>query len=451
VIARLVRAATVTTLLVGLALGPAAGTTAADAPRTPIEHAVFLMEEGHSFDNLFGSYPGADGTPTGTCVPIDPANPANGCAEPVWVGDRTVTKFVQSRPVFELQFDGGTMNGFVSAQSAAGADAPLVMGYYDGRDVPFSWNLADAYVLFDRFFTSGQGGSVMNHLYWVTGTPGPATDTVPLEGFGDLPTIFDRLQAAGIDWKFYVQNLDRSVNYRNPQGMIDRGSQVERVPLLAMSRYLDNPALSRRIVDLSEYYNDLDSGTLPAVSYVVPSGGGASTPTSIRVNEQLGQSLINALTRSSSWGSSMLLWTYDGWGGWYDHVAPPQVDADGYGFRVPALLVSPYARRGLVDDTQLDFTSIIRFITDNWGLQPLSLRDTTAETFASAFDFANPGRSATFISSVRTTGPAAAGPRRAIIYVVYAAALVVALVLVGVAATRSGRPRRRDQATRRSP
>ena len=221
------------------------------------------------------------------------------------------------------------MDGFVAAQAAAGSDAPLVMGYYDGRDVPFSWNIADSYVLFDQFFGSSHGGTVSNHMYWVAGTAGPAgssagatADTIPAAGFGDLPTIFDRLQAAGVDWKFYVQNYDRTITFRNQHAMVDHVTQVERVPLLAFARFVDDPTLNSHIVDLSQYYTDLDQGTLPAVSYIVPAAGGASTPTSIKAGEQLGQSLINALTRSTAWPDSMLLWTYDGWGGWYDHVAP---------------------------------------------------------------------------------------------------------------------------------
>ena len=108
------------------------------------------MGDGRSYDSLFGTYPGADGIPPGTCVPNDVAKPTNGCVAPLWVGDRTVPKFAQSDPVFAGQYDGGKMDGFVQAQAAAGSDAGLVMGHYDERDVPFSWNVADAYVLDGR-------------------------------------------------------------------------------------------------------------------------------------------------------------------------------------------------------------------------------------------------------------------------------------------------------------
>jgi phospholipase C len=335
------------------------------------------------------------------------------------------------------------MDGFVSAQAAVGSDAGLAMGHYDERDVPFSWNIAEAYVTFDHFFSSARGGSVWNHMFWVAGAAGSETDAIPAEGFGDLPTIFDRLEGAGVSWKFYVQNYDPTITYRNHQGMIDRGSQVARAPLLAFGRFLDDPRLFGRIADLSEYYVDLEQGTLPAVSYIVPAGGGAHTAASIRAAEQLGGSVINALTRSTAWPTSMLLWTYSGWGGWYDHMVPPQVDSHGYGFRVPAVLVSPYARKGFVDHTQLDYASIVRFITDNWELPALAARDATAETFVGAFDFANPGRPPAFASSTREASTTRREPQRAIIFVVYGIALIGALTLIGVAVQRSRRPRDR--------
>lgn len=427
----------------GLAADPGSLT-----PRTPIEHAVFFMQEGHSFDNLFGTYVGADGTPTGVCVPVDPDVSGGQCVEPQWVGDRTVPQFAQSSEIFDTQFNGGSLDGFIAAQGRAGSDAPFVMGFYDDRDVPFAWNVADSYVLFDRYFSSAKGGSVMNHLYWVTGTPGSGTDKIPGDGYGDLPTIFDEAQAAGLSWKFYVQNYDPAITFRNPRGLFDRVSQVERVPLLASARFVDDPQMFNHIVDLSQYYRDLEQGSLPAISYIVPAGGGAHTASSLRAEEQLGGSLVNALTRSSAWSTSMLLWTYDGSVGWYDHVAPPQVDAYGLGFRVPALLISPYARKGYVDGTQLDHTSMVRFITDNWGLQPLAARDAASETLLGAFDFSNPGRAPVLLSTTRQdTGPRKE-PQRAIIFLAYGTALVGAMALIGAAAFRTRRRPERGHAVK---
>ncbi len=133
----------------------------------------------------------------------------------------------------------------------------LPMGYYDDRDIPYYYNVADNYVLFDRFFSSARAGSRTNHVFWVTGAPGSDGSTTRSRpvGFGNLPTIFDRLQAAGVSWKFYVQNYDPTNTFRTPASG-DRASQIVWVPLLTYARYLDNPTLNSHIQDLSQYYVD---------------------------------------------------------------------------------------------------------------------------------------------------------------------------------------------------
>ena len=128
-------------------------------------------------------------------------------------------------------------------------------------------------------------------------------------------------------------------------------------------------------------------GRARGVAFIVPSGTSEHPPGSIQAGEAFVRTLINGLVQSSAWSSSAFLWSYDDWGGFYDHVPPPQVDASGYGFRVPALLVSPYAKRGFVDHTTLDFTAGIAFIRDNWGTAPLASRETRAASFIDAFDF----------------------------------------------------------------
>ena len=418
------------------AAAPVAPTGSGPAAATPIEHVVYLMQENHTFDNYFGTYPGADGLPAGVCMPRDPEIPDGECVEPFRVGGRAVQDLGHSEGIFTGQYNEGRMDGFVHAHDRLGAEGELAMGYYDDGDIPFYWNVADEYVLFDRFFSSSKGGSVWNHMYWVAGVPGSDKDVVPVDGF-DAPTIFDRLEAAGVTWKFYIQNYDPTITYRNRAGLGDRGAQVIWAPVLAYPRFLDNPALFGKIVDLSEYYRDLQQGTLPAVSYIVPSGASEHPPGSIRAGEQFVRSLINELVRSASWESSLFLWTYDDWGGWYDHVPPPAVDDYGYGFRVPALLVSPYAREGYVDSTPYDFTSMIRFVSDNWGLEPLAARDRYAASFVAALDFRQPPRAREFLPGDRDHIIPKPEPKRMYVYLAYSGALVLALGLTGVAAARS--------------
>jgi phospholipase C len=384
-------------LLIALAaaLLTAAPAAAAPATTTPIEHVVLLMQANHSFDNYFGTYPGADGIPKDTCLPVSTRRPSSGdCVRPFHLGDRAVPDLDHPLSVFERQRNGGRMDGFVSAFRQVGAGLhPSVMGYYDQRDIPFAWNVARNYVLFDRFFTSASAGTLANHMFWVAGAPGTTVgEGVPRGGFHQ-PTIFDRLEAKGISWKFYVESYDPGVNYRNA-GAGPHRNQPLTVPLLDFDRFIDDPKLHSHIVDMDEYFTDLRAGTLPAVSYIVTSGSSERPPGSIAAGQQTVRSLVGALQASRQWSRAAFLWTYDDWGGWYDHVPPPRVDRSGYGFRVPALLVSPYARKGHVDHTHLDFTSMLKFIEQNWGVEPLASRDKRAHSIASAFDFRAPPRAA---------------------------------------------------------
>jgi phospholipase C len=421
---------------------------AADEPRpnTPIEHFIVLMQENHSFDNYFGTYPGADGIPPGTCMPVDPADPSSGCVRPFHIGDKDVEMADpdHSSRTHQAQYNDGRMDGFVHALNQRNQDGRLAMGYYDGRDLPYYWNAADEYVLFDRFFTSAARGSFTNHVYWVSAAGGHGEDSTTAEGLGDLPTIFDSLQESGISWKFYVQNYNPEITYRTVDDYPgNRASQVVWVPLLNYPRYIDDPELFSHIVSLDEYFDDLQRGTLPAVAYMVPSGPSEHPPQSPSPGQTFVRTLINELMRSDAWESSAFLWTYDDWGGWYDHVPPPQVDEAGYGFRVPALLVSPYARRGYIDSTVLDFTSILRFVEDNWNLEPLTERDANANSIASAFDFAQEPRDPHFIGVERGENEKNE-PSRAVIYLAYAATLVLpGLIIAGAIAVPRARRRRR--------
>ena len=398
--------------------------------KTPIQHFIVLMQENHTFDNYFGTYPGANGIPAGTCMPVDPSDKTNtDCVEPFHIGDRPIDDLDHSLSTFQMQYNDGKMNGFVYALNQRNQNGAMAMGYYDDSDLPYYWNLADEYVLFDNYFSSDHGGSFANHMYWVSAQPGG--NRVSENGYADVATIFDRLEERGISWKFYVQNYDPQITYRSlSQVSGNRASQVIWVPLLNMDRFLDDPKLSSHIVDLNEYFVDLENGTLPEVAYIAPSGASEHPPGSIRSGQKFVKSLIQALMRSNSWDSSAFLLLYDDWGGWYDHVSPPQVDENGYGMRVPGLLISPYARRGYIDSTMLDFTSVLKFIEENWGIEPLAARDTQAKSFMSAFDFSMSAREPVFIPFERVVKEQRVEPRRVVIYAAYGGALVFAAFLM---------------------
>ena len=240
-----------------------------------------------------------------------------------------------------------------------------------------------------------------------------------------------------MSWKFYVQNYDPTITYRNLGTSGNRASQVIWVPLLNFARFLDNPELSKHIVDLDQYYLDLQNGDLPAVSYIIPSGASEHPPSSLETGQRFVKTLIQELMRSSAWKSSAFLLTYDDWGGWYDHVVPPQVDGYGYGPRVPALLVSPFAKTGYIDSTELDFTSILKFIETNWGVAPLSDRDANAKSFQNAFDFTQKPREPQFLPLTREVIPPAISSPTMVIYSTYGLGILLAIVTIGVASVNT--------------
>lgn len=401
-------------------------------PNTPIKHFMVIMQENHTFDNYFGTYPGANGIPEGTCMPVDPDDPENtDCVEPFRIGELPISDLDHSKATGIRQYNDGKMDGFVSALNARNQDGSLSMGYYDRRDLPYYWNLVDEHVLFDNFFSSAEGGSVWNHNFWVAGGPGSEESRIPEEGYGDdVLTIFDRLEEKNISWKFYVQNYDPRMTYHILKDQDVWSPQIIWVPILNFPRFVDNPELFKHIVHMDQYYEDLENGTLPAVAYMVPSGASEHPPGSIRAGQSFVRGLIQGLMKSDYWESSAFMVTYDDWGGWYDHVPPPRVDEYGYGFRVPAFMVSAYAKEGYIDSTLLDFTSVMKFIEENWNLEPVAERDAKANSFMDAFDFEQPPRPPVFVEGEFDDSPPKKEPRRDVIYIAYSLALIMAGTII---------------------
>ena len=451
---------------VGLSLAPLAMAGPAAAADKQIQHVVFLMQENHTFDNYFSSFPGVDQPADNVCIPnwvpmpspnptpirsVEPSPSKAASPSPVSKSKATPTPIPSPTappsastcyPRFHLSshrtvdlnhsavaalraFDGGQMDGFSAAQATYNLPTDLAMGYYDSTDLPLYYNLAHDYVLAQRFFSSAWGSSEINHMYSLAARSG---GTVPATGY-DFPTIFDRLQAAGVSWKFYVQNYDPTITFRNQNFNSSKVSQLIWAPLLNFARFVDDPKLSSHIVDLNQYYVDLQSGQLPAVAYLVPSGLSEHPPGDITVGQSFGVTTVTSLMRSSAWDSSLAVITWDDWGGWYDHVAPPAVDADGYGFRVPGIIVSPYARNGTIDNTTYDFTSVLKFIEDNWSLQPLTARDATANSIANALDLSRPAAAPVFPAQVFQAPLPLDTHNRSLLIAIYAA--IVAFAVIG--------------------
>jgi phospholipase C len=431
-------AAAMTALFTGWLAAPAA-TAAPAEPKTAIKHFVYMMQGDRSFDNYFGTYPGADGIPPGTCQRRVVTGPDESCVKPFSLHGTNTQALGAGTVELNNQYDEGRMDGFVAAYQNQGRDGKAAMGYYDQRDLPTYWGLANRYALFDHFFSSTRSGERVNRSYWVSGSPPPTgAPSAVAADYAKHLTIFDRLQAAGVDWKFYVQGYDPKQTYRTASRTTPT-TQPVRVPLLNYPRFLDDPALSSRIVDLSQYYRDLDSGQLPAVAYIASNGPSERSTRSIDSGQQLVTNLVGSLMVSSSWKSSAFLLSYDGSGGWFDHVKPPQVDSRGYGMRVPALLVSPYVRPGQINSAVLDYTSALAFIERNWKLAPLASRDAAATSLEGAFDFASGPRPA----DVRFTEPVVAAAPKVSVSVVYWCYGVVLCLVLGLVAFAVVRSRRR--------
>ncbi|HYY18478.1 MAG TPA: alkaline phosphatase family protein [Streptosporangiaceae bacterium] len=451
-------AAVVAVALLGLVLAaaPAAAIPSPGRPQaaghqaaTPVKHFIFLMQGGRTFDNYFGTYPGAAGLAPGTCQPRDTGKPADGCVKPYLLSGGHLPSLGANNTIIANQYNGGKMDGFVAAYQRQGRDGATAMGHYDGQTLAFYWKVARDYVLFDHFFSSNQYGIRNNRSYWVSAAPAPGgTGRIPAAGYGDQLTIFDRLQAAGVSWKFYVQGYNRTQTYQsaspaNPE------TQTSRVPLVDFYRFIHAPALASHIVGLDQYYKDLQAGTLPAVAYVASSSGyDERSARSVSLGQDLIRTMITQLMLSRYWASSAFMWSYDGSGGWYDGVRPPEMGSATVGFRVPALLVSAYARQGQVDHTVMDYTGALKFIEQNWRLDPLADRDARSNSIIGAFDFAASPRPPVLLHAGAVPDPLPvthplSHRQVTVVYLLYGGAAAVSVLLLAFAALSSARSERR--------
>ena len=406
-----------------------------------IKHVFVIMQENHTFDNYFGTYPGADGLTAGLSIPVDPSVKAGKTAEPYHLPALRTQDLDHGEVTALAAYNKGSMDGFVAAQEDRNLPGSLALGYYDRTDLPLYWELADNYVLADRFFSSAMGGSLANHQFWVSGMDSGKGESIPAGGV-QMTTIFDRLEAAGFSWKFYVKNYDPTLDFRHIDPTNPKDSQVAWVPLLTIPSVVDDPSQRARIQDLGNLYHDLADGTAPSVSYIIQGGTSEHPPGQVGNGQNATVGIITAIMRSSAWKDSAILLTWDDWGGWYDHVVPPQVDGDGYGFRVPALIISPYAKKGFILHETADFTSILKFIERLHGLAPLTTRDEAATDLMAAFDFSQPPRAASQ-PTVGTTFPplATRGPSVVTLIEMYGAIGGLALLVLALAAL-TGRKRR---------
>ena len=357
------------------------------SPGAVLRHVFVIVQEGHTFDNYFGSYPGADGIdPHAVQQPLDPQKPGAARLALHRIEGRAA-RLSSDVATAHTALDGGAMDGFALAQQRRDGEPTAALGYYERGDVSSYWQLASRYVLMDRFFSSAMGGSQPNHLFLLTGQ----TLTPRQLASGDvyrMPSIFDRLDAASVSWKVYVRHYDPRLTYHQLRAGVGYVAQDVRVPLLNMPAIVDDPSRFARLVDQSRLFEDLRASQGAAqVSYVFPGGDSERAPALVSQGQQQVAGIVSAIMRSPAWSSSAIVLTWSDWGGYFDHVPPPRVDEHGYGFRVPTLVISPFARHGFIDHTTSDLTSTLKFIERLHGLAPLTERDAAASDLMSGFDF----------------------------------------------------------------
>ncbi len=420
-----------------------------------INHIIVLYLENRSFDNIYGSFPGADGLANAgdaakqvdksgklleTLPPVMntnskppvvdarfPANLPNAPfrAEPYAGAEQTTGDLVHRFYHEQLQIDDGKMDKFAIWSDAGG----LSMSTYDGTHFPL-WDYAKRYVLMDHFFHAAFGGSFLNHFWTVCAcsprfenapadliakldsngiiiddkadnavTPdfyavntlqpklGPHAANVPeakLLPPQDMPNIGDRLSEKGVSWAWYSGGWTDAL-----AGKADPLFQYHHQAFAFFSRYANGTEGSKvHLKDGLDFVSGLQTGELPAVSFFKPIGEFNEHPgySSVLASERYAADLIKQIEDSPLWHDTMIIVTYDENGGLWDHVAPPKKDRWGPGVRVPTLIISPFAKRGFIDHTEYDTTSILKLIETRYGLSPLSARDAAAPDMTNALE-----------------------------------------------------------------
>jgi phospholipase C len=373
-----------------------------------IQHVVVIMQENRSFDSYFGTYPGADGIPMRRGKPtVCVTDPLGGCRRPWHDWNDLNGGGPHSHVSAVADIAGGKMDGFVTQaeqaqQGCSNPDDPScssgpsidVMGYHNRHEIPNYWAYADNFVLQDHMFEPNSSWSLPQHLFMVSewsaicsiaGNPMscvnenespvnppdmyPAGTGAPTPDYAwtDLTYL---LHEGGVSWGYYV----------HPGGepdCADDAMTCKRVAQDAKSPGIWNPlpffdtvrqnGQLGNIRPTHDFYAAARDGTLPAVSWIAPAQSVSEhPPASIRAGENYVTGLINTIMRGPDWKSTAIFLAWDDWGGFYDHVVPPTVDENGFGLRVPALVISPYARHGFIDHQTLSFDAYAKFIEDDF-------------------------------------------------------------------------------------
>jgi len=396
-----------------------------------IKHVIVIQQENRSFDSYFGTFPGADGIPMKNGSPTVCENdPATGACVAPYVDHADVNGGgPHSAPNAAADIDSGKMDGFIG-QAEAGrkgcldptdpactnSSTPDVMGYHTESDIPNYWIYAKDFVLQDHMFEPNASWSLPSHLFLVSewsaycteednpsscvnslqtrpaerppaspayygGQAGPKTGGgnpkhankakkagQPIYAWTDLTYL---LHKSHVSWGYYVVS-GTEPDCQNPAAEtcapVRQNANTPGIwnPLPWFDTVKADHQLGN-IQSVENFYAAAKSGTLPAVSWVVPSGAVSEHPPApVSYGQSYVTSLINAVMKSPDWNSTAIFLAWDDWGGFYDHVVPPMVDENGYGLRVPGIVISPYAKSGYIDHQTLSFDAYDKFIEDDF-------------------------------------------------------------------------------------
>jgi phospholipase C len=358
-----------------------------------IQHIVFIIKENRSFDNYFGTFPGADGATSGTI--------STGQTIPLGHSPDLMTRDPCHGWGCAIQaIDGGKMDKFDLIGLCNVNGDYLCYTQLRQQDIPNYFAYASNFVLADHTFSSLHGPSFPNHLYTVAAQSGGAKDnpsqgnvwgcdsdsgaTVPVLGSDgtttlefpcfDFETLADSLENASITWKYYAPS----------QGQPGYIWSI----LDAIKHIRESSLWTDDVVPYTQFASDAQNGQLPAVSWLVTSPELSEHPqASSCKGENWTVQQLNAIMQGPDWNSTAVFLTWDDFGGLYDHVPPPSVDALGLGPRVPLLIISPFARKGYISHTTYEFSSFLRFTELRYGLSALASRDAQANDMTDSFDF----------------------------------------------------------------
>jgi phospholipase C len=427
---------------------PSGSATVSDAHGIrKLDHLIFIVQENRSFDHYFGTFPGADGIPTnadGSFSVCVPDQFQGGACVPPYVSDSNEFDGGPHTHASSVRdVNGGAMNGFIASLRAdpgkcwvepnqpvcaqrLGPDGqPDVMSTLTRATIPNYWAYAHHFTLQDHMFAPVDSWTMPSHLFLMSGwsaycptkDPMSCVSDISLKGddhrwdYGEKPIyawtdVTWLLDAKGVSWRTYVGNHTcwQQANCEDPEGRAYNTSNNRNV-LPGFTSFWDGErtdGVTDNIQPVDTYLASAGDGSLPSVSWIFPTSATSEHPNSkstVRTGMAYVTRLVNAATQGPDWSSTAIFLTWDDWGGFYDHVVPPRVDGNGYGLRVPGIVISPWAKAGSIDHTTLSFDSYLRLIEDRFiGGQRIdktdgrpdarpTVREKIANPVRKAFDF----------------------------------------------------------------